>query len=406
MKRLPIQNVRPGDQIATNLYFDSGVPMLSAGAELTENMLDTLEKNHFSILIVCDEDTEDVRISPLLEEEKYCEIRTKLGGIFQDIAEVVKKDIEVEKFQRILTSGNKDQLRSLFRMHFGQAFLSRSLEIMVTEIMKSLPTEQDITMIPAPVIKKNRTILDYSIYVMVYSMILALSVGFSSNETKKIGQGALLHDIGFAFYPEVSPYLDEQDFALDFSRQYHPVLGYHLLKIQRSVNLLVSHVAFQHHEYQDGSGYPRGVRGTNRVTTSKKESMKEQGHRIHRYAELVAVPVAYFQSIFQITGERSYSPSVILKAVEDQKGKRYNEEIVDRFQALKPPYPVATPVRSAGSSLEGYTGVVTKVHSTKRARPSVRFLYDEQGERLEEPINLDLREESIQLESVHQLTEA
>jgi HD-GYP domain-containing protein (c-di-GMP phosphodiesterase class II) len=39
------------------------------------------------------------------------------------------------------------------------------------------------------------------------------------------------------------------------------VEGYRLLRDQRGVHLFSAHIALQHHERLDGSGYPRGMRG-------------------------------------------------------------------------------------------------------------------------------------------------
>lgn len=52
----------------------------------------------------------------------------------------------------------------------------------------------------------------------------------------------------------------------------HPPLGYNLLQIGTStIWFLSNHVALQHHERQDGEGYPRGLYGTNRIDRTKAE---------------------------------------------------------------------------------------------------------------------------------------
>ena len=82
---------------------------------------------------------------------------------------------------------------------------------------------------------------------------------FKEKELQDLGLGALLHDIGKVLVPNAifmkeGP-LDELEFEL---MKKHSEMGFETLKSNRELSILVSHVALQHHERYDGTGYPLG----------------------------------------------------------------------------------------------------------------------------------------------------
>ena len=95
------------------------------------------------------------------------------------------------------------------------------------------------------------------------AVLLAKNLGWSKERLRAFGIGCLLHDLGKIFID--SDILDKPAKldASEFDRmKAHPLLGYELVKsMLGSSSNLIHHVAYQHHERQDGSGYPRGISG-------------------------------------------------------------------------------------------------------------------------------------------------
>ena len=98
--------------------------------------------------------------------------------------------------------------------------------------------------------------------VATWSRRLAKELGLSSDRVLDIELGALLHDIGYislssAHFPEKGPVKFEE--WLEFHR--HPELGVALLEripiLRRAIPLVAAH-----EEHFDGTGYPKGQRGT------------------------------------------------------------------------------------------------------------------------------------------------
>jgi putative nucleotidyltransferase with HDIG domain len=85
----------------------------------------------------------------------------------------------------------------------------------------------------------------------------ALDMGFASQDVKRLGIAATLHDVGKAHIP--ISILDKPG-RLEPSEEEimrrHPVIGYELLKDIRGISPEILDGVKHHHEYLDGSGYP------------------------------------------------------------------------------------------------------------------------------------------------------
>ncbi len=94
-----------------------------------------------------------------------------------------------------------------------------------------------------------------------YSMAIGEILGMSSYDLNILHDASLLHDIGkIGIYDRIllKPQgLSDEEFKL---MQSHPVLGANILS---SLGFLKEHLPLiqHHHERQDGSGYPHGLRG-------------------------------------------------------------------------------------------------------------------------------------------------
>ena len=81
----------------------------------------------------------------------------------------------------------------------------------------------------------------------------------------------------------------------------------------------VSEIVMHHHENYDGSGYPRGLRGS----------------QIPIGARIVAVSEAFESMVAGgIPYERKLSPSEAAEAVRESSGRAFDPEVVNAFLAL------------------------------------------------------------------------
>jgi HD-GYP domain-containing protein (c-di-GMP phosphodiesterase class II) len=120
--------------------------------------------------------------------------------------------------------------------------------------------------------------------------------------------------------------------------------------------LLPAHVAYQHHERWNGSGYPRGLKG----------------EQILGLARLCAVCDVFDA----ITSDRPYKeathPSTALAFLSEKSGMLFDPRAVEAVRAVVAPYPVATNVVLS----TGETAVVKKINNVDLSRPVVVIIKD------------------------------
>ncbi|HEV2439240.1 MAG TPA: HD domain-containing phosphohydrolase [bacterium] len=144
---------------------------------------------------------------------------------------------------------------------------------------------------------------------------LARALGVPDQELVHMRRGALLHDIGKMAIPDsvllkAGPLTPEE---WEVMRQ-HPLTAYELLS---SITFLrpALDIPYCHHERWDGTGYPRGLRGT----------------QIPFAARIFAVADAYDA----MRSDRPYRPAMSADEakdrIADQSGKEFDPQVVEAF---------------------------------------------------------------------------
>jgi len=166
------------------------------------------------------------------------------------------------------------------------------------------------------------TTYTHSINVCALSLALALHVGITNpRDLQILGAGALLHDIGKTRIPEsilnkLEPLTPDEMFVI----QRHPRWG---CDLARQTDLLEEESYFpiiQHHEREDGSGYPNGI----------------GGKQIHLYGKITAIADVFDA----MTTRRPYRPAVdaypALRLMFEQMGE-FDSELLNAFTRMLGP---------------------------------------------------------------------
>ena len=165
---------------------------------------------------------------------------------------------------------------------------------------------------------KDRETEGHSKRVTAFTMAIARAMGLSREQIDVIARGAFLHDIGKMAIPDrilLKPTkLDEEEKAIMREHCYH---GYQMLK---RIPFLteVCEIVYSHQEHFDGSGYPRGLKG----------SEIPLGARIFAVAD----------TLDAIISDRPYRPARTLAAARKEilawTGRQFDPEVVDVFQKM------------------------------------------------------------------------
>jgi HD-GYP domain-containing protein (c-di-GMP phosphodiesterase class II) len=223
---------------------------------------------------------------------------------------------------------------------------------------------------------------DHSIDVMLLSVLLGMAYNYNYHELLQLGTAALLHDIGKAVIPAIAQ-KNELDFSLDERILYreHPVFGSILFEKSTEGDFMERAAILQHHERQNGNGYPLRKVGANLPPTQSKQT---DPFRIFRFAEIIAVANSYDNYVSPRPGHHPVAPEVALNLVNEESGSILNSHIVQKLNEIINIYPAGSVVKILGCGerdLAGFSGAVKNYNKLNR-RLELILLQDASGQEL------------------------
>ncbi len=198
--------------------------------------------------------------------------------------------------------------------------------------------------------------LNCSIYMIVFGRYL----GHSREQLELMGLVGLLQDVGklrlpAALLEKPGPYSGRE---MELARTHVDHIG-DMLQGCKGLPPRVAELAALHHERQDGSGYPKGLR------------RDEIG--------LIGSMAAIVDSFDAMTTPRPFpvqlSVTQAYAVLYKQRGSAYHSTLVEEFCRCFGVFPVGCPVELNS----GEIGIVTAQHPVKRLKPRVMLVTDPAG---------------------------
>jgi HAMP domain-containing protein len=150
-----------------------------------------------------------------------------------------------------------------------------------------------------------------------YSTLIAKHLSLHDEDIRLLQEVTALHDIGKMGIPEGildknGPLTEEEQKII----RRHPAVGEQILKPIEFLKPGLSAVS-DHHERQDGSGYPRGLRA----------------EQISLFAAIAAVADAYDAMTSDRPYRKALSREEAMRVLEKNKGTQFDSRVVDAFVA-------------------------------------------------------------------------
>lgn len=389
MLRISLDSLEDGMVLGRGIYSEEGKLLLGRGVALDSFFIGRLRKLGMHSVFVRDEDTDDVippeNIPDMVRGATLRHLR-QLFGSFEEIA----REIRTFSVSAIRDTVSSEKFQGIFRDHPAVRKIFKDIEHIVgcllggevTLGLNSLKTHDNYT-------------FQHSIDVTVVSILIGRRIGLPAKRLQELGVGCLLHDIGKTFIPlEIlnKPGKLTED---EFSRmKLHPHIGFEIVRGVESIGILPPHVVFQHHERQDGSGYPRGLTGNNRLDIS------DEPRTIHLYAGIAAVADVFDALSSDRPYRKALPPEEVVGVLRAKAGAELNREVVRTFLDVVPIYPVGNTVRIVRGKNLYHIGVVVRTNPDRLDRPVIRVLIDQNRRRIA-PIEIDLAvEDDIEIASI------
>ncbi len=202
-------------------------------------------------------------------------------------------------------------------------------------------------------IRVNDTITyEHSICVAILTALVCKQLNLSHTLSSEITIGALLHDIGKMIIPR--DIVNKQSKLTDEEYQImkdHPTLGYQMIKDYDDISNTSKLIVLNHHEREDGSGYPSG-----------------NGAALHIGAKIVGA----CDILEALITERPYRRAVSLEqALLILRSEKIADEVRIALEQLLEFYPIDTIVLLNTSDI----AIVEATHSNDIKRPIVKTIY-------------------------------
>lgn len=212
----------------------------------------------------------------------------------------------------------------------------------------------------------------HALDICILSLIVAVENGLDETAQAQLGTGALLHDVGYARLPR--NLVRRRDTCNEQERlllQQHSALGTALLRETAGFDEAVTRIVAEHHERDDGSGFPSGL--------------KQDG--ISMLAMIVGIVDWYDRMVSRRSGRTAMLPSTAIHQLflAGQQGrlKKSLAESVIRSIGI---YPIGSLVLLN----TGEQAVVVGTNSGERLKPLVKIIAGPRGESYVTPLLTDL----------------
>ena len=392
MKQCSIADLKPGMVLGLPIHGYIGsrrTLLLGMKAKLTAPIIGKLESIGYSFVYIEEEGIEDVIPEDLLSEETRDNTLLAISGYYEEIYSNFKELIQQDdKAIDIL----KKQGANINLPKMGP--LKESLKNIIQDLFLIGTVDGGYHTISG--ISRSNAIHNHVLSVAVISLLIGNEFGYVDSEQITLGLGALLHDVGKGVLPGI---YEKRYWELDQSEhavmREHPVLGEKLLSGVRSISEAERQIIIQHHERQDGKGYPFGLQGDN--STPVRTHYTKPNH-VFRFAEIIAVADMFDNLVSGNFYPHRFSPEEALNELFREAGTGLNTEIVRTLSSLVTLYPIASVVKiekHPDPSLKGVEGVVAKADGPESNIVEVIILKDADGNRISpklEKIYLDEQE--------------
>ncbi len=258
----------------------------------------------------------------------------------------------------------------------------------IIESLAKVVTQDRTSLMALTALKKyDNYTFTHMVNVSVLAMSQARSLNLEGSILREFGFAALMHDIGKVNTPlEVlnkPGKLDKDEFEII---KRHVIDGAHILRKTPEMPALAPIVAFEHHLKQDLSGYPENL-----------------GHRNLNLCTMVVSIADVFDALRSNRAYRQGLATDRIRTIMGEQGNpQFNQKLLKRFVNLMGLYPVGSLVRLNTEEV----GVVTAEHPTDPFGPQVKIVFNEKGERIEQPFLANTWERDSRGEYMRSVVEA
>jgi HD-GYP domain-containing protein (c-di-GMP phosphodiesterase class II) len=264
-------------------------------------------------------------------------------------------------------------IQDLFRtVRAGEPLAVGALQETLNPMIESIMRNEDAMSWLTRMKRKDDYVYDHSVASSVWAMIFGKHLGLDKHELQVLAMGAIMMDVGKTKVPTEllvkRETLNSEEMAL--MRQ-HVAFGVAIVSEIKGIDPRVIDMVRCHHERYNGTGYPRGLSGSN----------------IPIFARIAGIIDAFDA----MTTPRAYAEPMstydAMRQLNNLAGVEFPAEVVEQFVQAVGVFPVGTLVELN----TGEVGVVIAQNRVRRLRPKILLLLDQHKKALDTLPIIDLR---------------
>ena len=216
----------------------------------------------------------------------------------------------------------------------------------------------------------------HMVNVSIYSIRIGQGLGYRKEDLFRLGISGMFYDIGLGRVPEAilnkpGPLTEKERGLISQHAQY----GYDILSTALPKAPWLARVALEHHERENGDGYPRRL----------------SGEEIHEYAKVIGLADIYDAATRARPYRKRKLPFEAVREILRSERGRFPPRILKVLLVKLSVFPIGSYVQLNSGAI----GKVVEVNEVAPLRPKVELLYDSQGKKLQSQKVIDLKQTSI-----------
>lgn len=326
--------------LARNVYAGNCL-VLKEGANHIDRYRRNLKNMGIHYLYVEDDLSKDIAIPDAISEENRVRCKEILMNTLSDVQE-------------------------------GQSLKLNKLADTVENIINDIMSNHDLQLSLSDLSAMDEYTFSHSVSTTVYALLIGYGLNYNRKMMTSLAMGTLLHDIGKTVLDPAIVYKEEAltDEEFEYVKR-HVECGYELIKDAPNIPATAKEIILSHHEKLDGSGYPRGLKGS----------------ELNEFTRISAIADVYDA----LTSDRCYRKKwPTYKAVDyliENSGTKFDAELVRIFIQRIAVYPNGSMIRLS----DGKIALVKEQNSFMPLRPVVRVIANENGKKIT-PYEINLME--------------
>lgn len=308
MRLVGVNSLKPGDELARPVMTASAKVILNTGVVLKAAYIEKFKQLGINRVYIEDIRFEDVETAQPIDTTT----RNNVVKTLSEVCDKIHNDGDIDEYP-IRDAAKK--IVDYVREYKGKGISMLSMDVI------------------------DEYIIEHSVNVAIITAYLGSRLSYTLSQLCDLVSGALIHDLGRENRAEEKPE--------------HVEVGFEMMRKLRGMSLHSSIVCYEHHENFDGTGYPRGLKGTG----------------ISEYARIVRAADYYDNVLHGLENDGvSIMPHQAFEVVLAVAGNVLDPDVVQMFRDTIVFYPNGCTVRLSN----GLFGVVIRQNMGSPQRPVVR----------------------------------